>query len=145
MLSDQPFTGYNFKFDRHVDVNSCNQSTHTNADDWQTVGGKKLQLGSDTHKSVEPNFDNTMYFMPTSQGADEDDHEMSAPLQTDNCPSLAINFKSGAKKKGRAHMPKFNRPKTKKKVRSTCDADKMSDKKFDKVLDVHINSDMHNS
>ena len=145
MLSDQPFTGYNFKFDRHVDVNSCNQSTHANADDWQTVGGKKLQLGSDTHKSVEPNFDNTMYFMPTSQGADEDDHEKSAPLQTDYFPSSAVDFKSGAKKKGRAHMPTFYRPKTKKKVRSTCDADKMSDKKFDKVLDVHINSDMHNS
>ena len=59
---------------------------------WQIVGGKKSQLGSDAHKSVEPNFVNAMYFMPTSQDADEADHEMSAPLQTDIFrPNTKIN------------------------------------------------------
>ena len=42
-------------------------------------------------------------------------------------------------------MPKLNRPKKKNKVRCSCDVDKMSDKKFDRVSDVHINSDMNSS
>ena len=66
MFTDQPFIGYGNNFGKGVVSNSVGQSESANSEIWQTVEGKKSQLGSNEIIQTEPNIENPKYVMPNT-------------------------------------------------------------------------------
>ena len=111
MLTDQPFIGYGNKFGKGVVSNPATQINPANSTIWQTVGGKKSQLGPNETIHAEPKIENPKYFMPDTQS--DVSVNCATPIESQlQFPSLDPQSKS-KRKKNKQHMPKFIQPKKK--------------------------------